>query len=184
MVNGPGRGRLQYMSFLAGAGLGGLTSGVILVIIGLFVPAIGSPLAAGVIAALTMAAMARDLGIIRLHLPQNGRQVRQSVIGMPAVTGSLMFGFELGTGMRTFVTGAAPYVLVIAIVVAADRPTDALLAGAAYGVGRGLLPIDRALPRDSDAWDQAVRNVAARALPAFMAAVVGAAAAAAVLLSP
>lgn len=110
----------------------------------------------------------RDMGIIPVRFPQSQRQVRQSVLRMTPAIGALMFGFELGTGARTFMTGAAPYVALIAALLAGG-PLAGVLAGLGFGLGRGLVPIDRRMRQDEERWDAWLRAHGKRTLPVLSA---------------
>ena len=52
--------------------------------------------------------------------------------------GVLQFGYEIGTGARTFLPTAAPHVIAAYLVFAVPTLSGAVLLGAAFGVGRGL----------------------------------------------
>lgn len=73
------------------------------------------------------------------------------MLRMRPTVGALMFGFELGTGVRTLVTGSAPYLAVLVCILVADWHVS-LAAGLGFGVGRGLLPLDR-FHAGPDFWD-------------------------------
>ena len=50
--------------------------------------------------------------------------------------GAFRFGFELGTGVRTYIPSTAPYILLL-VIVATNPPLGlALAAGLGFGVGR------------------------------------------------
>lgn len=79
--------------------------------------------------------VARDAGLVTLRLPQNARQVPQDVLQRDLVRGALQFGFELGTGVRTYVSASLPYVAALAVLLANDVGT-ALLTGLGFALGR------------------------------------------------
>jgi hypothetical protein len=95
----------------------------------------------------------RELGLYPLRLPQNRRQVPPSVIFDGGRVGALRFGFEMGTGVRTFMTSGLPHVAVLAVALLASFPA-ALLAGAAFGAGRAVMPLSRLHWREPDEWDE------------------------------
>ena len=129
------------------------------------------------LAVLFCVALARDLGLVGFWLPENRRQVRQTVLRLRPVVGDVMFGFELGTGGRTYVPATAPYLAAVAVIVASDGFVPGLVVGAGFGLGRGLVVVDRMLRRNRERWDQTVK-LYAKALP-----VVGLVATAALLLA-
>jgi hypothetical protein len=99
----------------------------------------------------------RELGVLRVPLPQNTRQVPQDVLGRHLVRGALQFGFELGTGVRTYVSATAPYVLAVAVLLAAGLPAGGLpaatLAGLGFGAGRAATPLLRVASGAVADWD-------------------------------
>ena len=129
------------------------------------------------LAVLFCVALARDVGLVRFWLPENRRQVRQTVLRLLPVIGDAMFGFELGTGARTYVPATAPYLAAVAVIVASDGFVPGLVAGAGFGLGRGLVVVDRMLRRNRQGWDKTMKRYA-KALP-----VVGLVATAALLLA-
>lgn len=95
----------------------------------------------------------RQLGLIRIPLPQNGRQVPQDVLQRHLLLGSLRFGIELGTGVRTFVSASAPYVLAAGLLLVGHDLRVAVLAGLGFGAGRAATPLLRHLSRADARWD-------------------------------
>lgn len=74
----------------------------------------------------------------RVRLPEARRQIPLEVFGGSLLRGALRFGFEMGTGMRTYVTSWAPYLLFAALVLARPTLGQALLAALGFGLGRAL----------------------------------------------
>lgn len=68
-----------------------------------------------------------------------------------------MFGFELGTGARTFVPASAPYAVALTVIVMAEA-VPAMIVGAGFGLGRGLVVVDRVLHKDRNEWDQTMKR--------------------------
>jgi len=98
-----------------------------------------------------------EFGVLRLRLPQNARQVPQSVIDDGHRYGALQFGFEMGTGVRTYMTSGLPHALAVALLVLPSLPA-ALMAGVAFGAGRALMTLTRHAHPDRSAWDTALRT--------------------------
>lgn len=94
----------------------------------------------------------RDTGAVRLPLPENARQIPQEVLQRHLLRGTLQFGFELGTGVRTYVTASAPYALAAALLLYGGLGA-ALLSGAGFAAGRALTPVLRLASGDVDGWD-------------------------------
>ncbi len=106
-----------------------------------------------VVAAVGVIAVLRDAGVVTLRLPQNARQVPQSVFDTGLSSAALRFGFDLGTGLRTYLTATTPYLLAIGVLLLAHQPWwYALLAGVGFGLGRVVMPLARSFADDSS-WD-------------------------------
>jgi hypothetical protein len=73
-----------------------------------------------------------------ISLPESHRQIPAEVFGGSLVRGAYRFGFELGTGMRTYVPSPAPYILILAIILARLTLVNALLVGLGFGLGRAI----------------------------------------------
>lgn len=73
-----------------------------------------------------------------LRLPEARRQIPFEVFTGGVVRGAWRFGFEMGTGVRTYVPSWAPYVLVLALLLARPTLGEALAAAAGFGLGRAV----------------------------------------------
>ncbi|GAA4146450.1 hypothetical protein [Actinomadura keratinilytica] len=136
--------------FTLGLVLGGtLSAAVLWLLSGLAAPLPPPGRAAAIVAAAALGA-ARDLGLVRLRLPQNARQIPQEVLAGRPRAGALRFGFELGTGVRTYVPATTPYVLALGLPLSQQGPAATLLAGAAFGAGRALSAVLAYLSRSPD----------------------------------
>jgi hypothetical protein len=132
-----------------------LSAAALLVVSGLLAPApTGWRRTATV--AVAFLGLLREAGIVRIPLPQNSRQVPLDVLQRGLVRGALQFGFELGTGVRTFVSASAPYVLACTVLLD-GRPLTALLAGLGFGAGRAATPLVR-LASGTAEWDVLLRE--------------------------
>lgn len=140
--------------FSGGLLAGGLTSALVAASIGLlllrpFVPAVVATCL--VLLAFGLVTL-HELGVVRLRLPQNGRQVPESISVDGASYGALQFGFEMGTGVRTYMTTGLPHVLAAGVLLMAGWPA-ALVAGVAFGAGRAWMTLTRHAYRDDGGWD-------------------------------
>jgi hypothetical protein len=132
---------------------GGMLSGLVLGLLsGLSAP-LPTPWRFAAIVAVAVLGLLRELGLVPIRLPQNARQVPQDVLQRDLRRGALQFGFELGTGVRTYVSASAPYVLAIAILLGGQHLLAAMLAGVGFGVGRALTPLVRRAAGTGDSWD-------------------------------
>jgi hypothetical protein len=106
------------------------------------------------IVAIAVVGVLRELGVVRIRLPQNARQIAREVLQRNVLRGALQFGFELGTGVRTFVSATAPYVVAAAILLAGLGIWAALATGLGFGLGRAVTTWSRYLARDPSSWDR------------------------------
>ncbi len=132
---------------------GGLCGGIVLWLASGLAAPIPEAWRYAAVLAVAAVAVLRDLGLVRIRLPQNTRQVPQDVLRDHLVRGALQFGFELGTGVRTFVSASAPYALAFAVLLVGQRFEVAVLAGAGFGVGRAMTPLLRYASAAGEHWD-------------------------------
>ena len=141
------------MAYGIGALLGGTTTAAVAVVLS----GLASPLPAawtvGLVGAFALAAVLRDLGVIRFWLPQNARQVPQEVFAFGRARGAFQFGYEMGTGVRTYVTSTAPFVVLLGVVLLADGALVGVIAGLGFGLGRAVMPVLRFLSEQRASWD-------------------------------
>jgi len=133
--------------------LGALTTALVAVVLSGLASPVPAIWAAGLVAAFAVAAVLRDMGIVSFWLPQNARQVPQEVFAFGRERGALQFGYEMGTGVRTYVTSTAPFVVLLGVVLLANGSFVALGAGVGFGLGRALMPLARYLSEQRLAWD-------------------------------
>lgn len=86
----------------------------------------------------------------RWHLPETRRQIPADVFVGGLARGAYLFGFEMGTGVRTYSPSVAPYLLALGLLLAHPTLGVALLAGIGFGVGRAL-PMVEHFRRPGDA---------------------------------
>jgi hypothetical protein len=83
--------------------------------------------------------LARECGIVRFPVPQNARLVPEDVQHLRE-WGALQFGFEMGTGMRTYSPSALPHLVLVAVVLVVPFPAAFALA-AGFAAGRLAMPL-------------------------------------------
>jgi hypothetical protein len=130
------RQRLALAGFALGAVCASLALGALL---GLTGNLLGAERAVLVVAALAVAAAAREAGILRIPLPQSRRQVPErwrAVLPLPVW--SVGYGAGLGAGFVTFQPFATFWVA-CAAAVALARPLAAAVCFSFYGLGRALM---------------------------------------------
>jgi hypothetical protein len=123
---------------------------------GLFAP-VPSAWRHGAIILVALLGLARETGAAPIRLPQNTRQVPQDVLRRNLLRGAAQFGFELGTGVRTYVSASAPYVLAVAVLLAGQHLGIAILAGLGFGGGRAATPLVRSAAGAVADWDVRLR---------------------------
>jgi hypothetical protein len=126
--------------FIVGSGAGGATLGAVMALAALGVRALHpTPTALG-IAALVAALIAggSDAGVTGLRLPIHRRQVNERWLDQYRswVYGG-GFGWQIGTGLATYITTAAVYLMVVLAALTAS-PVAAMAIGTGFGLLRGL----------------------------------------------
>jgi len=92
--------------------------------------------------ALALAALAlRWRGWLEFPVPQNARQISQSLFSRHPLRAAGQFGFELGTGVRTYVTSSLAFVPPLWILLLRPSYLGAVALSLGFGVARGLLPV-------------------------------------------
>jgi hypothetical protein len=89
-----------------------------------------------------------------LPLPQATRQVPRTIFQNPVLAASFRFGFELGSGLFTYVTTTLPYLVLVALLLLTPGYETALGVGAAFGLGRALTPVSRWFSGQGTSWDR------------------------------
>jgi len=74
----------------------------------------------------------------KLPLPQNRRQIPLEVFGGGLVKGAYRFGFEMGTGVRTYLPSPAPYILLLALLFGRLTLASALFVAIGFALGRAI----------------------------------------------
>lgn len=94
-----------------------------------------------------------ELGWLSLGWPAARRQVPSAVVGKGSRLGPLQFGFEMGTGVRTFMPTPLPYVALAPLVLATGFGVAAAI-GLGFGLGRAAMTVTRYYhPVSPDQWD-------------------------------
>jgi hypothetical protein len=145
-------------AFSVGLVLGGVLSGLVLWLVSGLASPLPAPVRYAAVLGFALVGVLRDAGVVRLRLPQNSRQVPREVLQRRLVLGALQFGFELGTGVRTYLSATAPYVVAVALLLLAPGLPDAVLAGAGFGIGRAATPLVRFASGAGDGWDSLLHS--------------------------
>jgi hypothetical protein len=103
-----------------------------------------TPVRTAVFAMAALTVLGRELGIWRFRVPENARLVPEDVQHR-GEWGALQFGFEMGTGVRTYSPSALPHLALAAVVLVVPLP-------AAFGVAAGFAAGRWTMPVLSNAW--------------------------------
>jgi hypothetical protein len=126
--------------FVAGSVLGGATLGLLAAALAAGVHAAGvrNTAACAVAAVAATVCASSDLRPFGLHLPYHGRQVNEVWLGRyrPWVYAG-GFGWQIGTGLATYILTAATYLLVVLAALTAS-PSAAMGLAILFGAVRGL----------------------------------------------
>jgi hypothetical protein len=153
-----GSTRVVLAVFTAGLVLGGMLSATVAWAAAGLVGWVPMAVRVGALLLVAVLVAGNEAGVLRLRLPQNHRQVPKEIFAHGPYWSSLQFGFELGTGARTYLPSAAPYLLAFAVVLLQAALPVALLAGAAFGLGRAAMAVSRTASVDPPAWDEFLRG--------------------------
>lgn len=132
--------RKILVAYLLGTTSGALLTTIVVWILSGFVEPLGQgPRAAMLVAGAVLVVLSRHGPLAGfISLPESRRQIPAEIFGGSLVRGAYRFGLELGTGVRTYVSSAAPYILLLAVFFARLTMADALLVGVGFGVGRAF----------------------------------------------
>ncbi|WP_143517279.1 hypothetical protein [Pseudonocardia sp. MH-G8] len=132
---------------LLGASVVAFTAGVLGALPQALVPA---PVRLLLLGAVAVAVVLRECGLVRFPVPQNARLVPEDVQLLRRY-GALQFGFEMGTGMRTYSPSALPHLVLVAVVLAVPFPA-AFAAAAGFAAGRLAMPLLSNAWSDDGSW--------------------------------
>jgi hypothetical protein len=121
---------------LLGAVLVAFVAGVVGALPQALLPA---PVRYGLFALVAVPVLLRELELVRFAVPQNARLVPEDVQHLRR-WGALQFGFEMGTGMRTYSPSGLPHVVLAAVLLIVPLPAAFALA-VGFAVGRLAMPL-------------------------------------------
>jgi hypothetical protein len=141
-------------SFSLGLVLGGLTSAIALFTVSPLVQWIHLPSRVILFAAAGISLALHETSILSLPLPETRRQVPRNIFDKQTWRAAIQFGFELGTGVRTYVSVTAPYLLGLSLLLLSDEAGIAIAAGVGFGLGRSAMILGRFWSGNQTIWDQ------------------------------
>lgn len=146
--------------------MGAMATAFAFVVVGSLIRAPFPLLALQILVALAaVVLLLQELGVLKFPILQNARLVPQFVTTIP-FWGSVQFGMEMGTGMRTYSPTALPHILAISIVFLASWP-EALMAGAGFALARAVMLLTFTAARSKMAADNAFYFELPRLRPLF-----------------
>jgi hypothetical protein len=145
-------------AFTGGLLIGSLVTGSVLLLLSGVLSPIPRVVALAGVALGTSILLLHEYGVVRLKLPENHRQVSQFVLHRPSLRPAVIFGIELGTGVRTYVPSVAPYTAALALLLMEPNWAVALSSAAGFALGRALMPTTRLLSGDVGVWDELLQR--------------------------
>ena len=111
-----------------------------------------TPVRTAVFAMAALTVLGRELGIWRFRVPENARLVPEDVQHR-GEWGALQFGFEMGTGVRTYSPSALPHLALAAVVLVVPLPA-AFAVAAGFAAGRWTMPVLSNAWSDDGGWTE------------------------------
>ncbi|MBG0831092.1 hypothetical protein HS041_25355 [Planomonospora sp. ID67723] len=143
-------------------------AGVAAILGGLVQPILPAPVRLAPLGLLAVVVLLREWGLISVPVPENARLVPEHVLHRGRVAGGIQFGFEMGTGMRTYSPSAQPHIVLAALLLAVP-PLGALAAGLGFAVARWAMAAASVLHGADGEWSD-LWQINARLLAAGTAA--------------
>lgn len=134
---------------MVGLAAGGALSGTGIGLLAALLPWSPTAGSAVVVAAIAVSLAGYDLVIGKVDLPQRRSLIPQEVFFRGHELGFLRFGIAFGSGMRTFVTSASPYIVIAMMLGIAASFTQVVIAGLAFGAGRAIGPLQAVLAEEA-----------------------------------
>lgn len=139
--------------FGAGLFLGAVVVAFVAAVVGAIPQAlVPAPVRWGLFGVAALAIGLRECGVLRFRVPENARLVPEDVQHMRE-WGALQFGFEMGTGMRTYSPSGLPHLALAAIVLVVPFPA-AFAVAAGFAVGRLAMPLLSNAWSDDGGWTE------------------------------
>ena len=92
------------------------------------------------------------------RMPQNRRIIAQEISTIRPNLASFQFGFELGTGVRTYLPSTLP-IAGLAFLLLFGCLSCGIVVGIGFGTGRAAMPVARNRGGDGIRWDQAFEKL-------------------------
>ena len=145
--------RHRTIWFGLGLLIGGLLTGTILGVFGELLSPLPGALRSGTVVVVGVLLVLVDFGGWGERLPQRRRLVPPTIVSRPPSVGALQFGFEMGTGYRTYSPSSGPLIAVIGVLLIGGL-LPGLVTGAGFAGGRTLIPLLRPVGSQPVRWDE------------------------------
>jgi hypothetical protein len=166
--------------FGAGLFLGAAVVAFVAAVVGAIPQAlVPAPVRWGLFGAVALVIVLRECGLLRLRVPENARLVPEDVQHMRE-WGALQFGFEMGTGMRTYSPSGLPHLVLLAVVLVVPFPA-AFAVAFGFAAGRLTMPLLSNAWSDDGGWTELWSRTERWVRPLLALVVVGSLAAALLL---
>ncbi|GAA2607980.1 hypothetical protein GCM10010411_47770 [Actinomadura fulvescens] len=139
--------------FGAGLMLGGWITASALWLLSGIGTVIPSPAVVGATGVAGVLATLRDAKVLSCPLPEARRLVPERVLRKGPLVGPFQFGWEMGTGVRTYLSSTLPYLVALALVLTQPSYVMAMIGGLAFGLGRAAMLVSRLVSHDGEEWD-------------------------------
>jgi hypothetical protein len=165
-------------NYLVGAISGALVTASALLLMSGLVSPLPDQLRAGAALCLLALLALRVVGVLCLDLPQRQVQIPRETFNQSPQRAAFRFAFELGTGVRTYITATAPYALAIVLVLCvpanlSEAVLATTLAALGYGLGRSLVIVSQTVlrrpPIEHPGWALRIADIIAVATAAVLA---------------
>lgn len=103
------------------------------------------------VGAIAVVCLLREVRILKFRIPQNARLVPESVVAKGPVLGPVQFGFEMGTGVRTYSPSSLPHLMGLSICLILSFPA-AVSLGVGFAGGRMLMAFSALISGDGSRW--------------------------------
>jgi hypothetical protein len=133
---------------------GGITSALVLWAISGLLSYVEEVVRLAALLVIALLVVSQETKLVHLRFPANHRQVPQEAFASGPYRAAVRFGFELGTGVRTYLPSSVPYLLAAALLLVPPALILAVLAGASFGLGRAAMAAFRLASPDTDRWDE------------------------------
>lgn len=151
-VRRAGRGATPHVALVGGLTLGGVLTGTVLWSTSGLLHGVPGVARATILLVVAVIVLLRDTGTFDIRLPQARRQIASDIFDRGRTRGLALFGLQLGTGVVTYLSAGAPYVLATGLLVSITPYGGFVAAGVGFGLGRFATSLSQAVG-DLDQWD-------------------------------